>query len=162
MINTHPDTTIRPDLSGIGEPLSARAVLTDKKGLSTSLSESLGALALGVLVLTGLAVGVGAAYNYGQDSSAKQTLDAVKSAQVLNQARTGAFGDVLALTAGQDPALTKTTPSLAIVKTDKDYCAAVKSGSMYSPSYWLTAKSGKVLETKPTATEAGVTCPDPA
>jgi hypothetical protein len=161
LFKTHPDTTIRPELDGLGAPRSAGSTLADKRGLSTSIPESLGALGLGVLVLSALGVGIGAAYNYGQDGSAQNTLDAVKSAEILNQARTGTFGDLPTLTTGTDPALTQTAPSLVITSAARDYCAAIQSHSMFGPSYWITARSGKVLNAKPDATTAGVTCPDP-
>lgn len=80
MTKTHQEATIRPDLGEFGEPRSARAILADNRGLSTSVAESLGALGLGIVVLGTLAVGIGAAFNYGQDSGAQSTLDGVKSA----------------------------------------------------------------------------------
>lgn len=161
MLKTHSEEIITPELNGFGEPISTGSVLADKRGLSTSLSESLGSLALGILVIAGLAVGIGAAYNYGQDSSAKSNLDAVKSAQILHQGKTGTFGDISALSTGEDPALTKTAPSLAVTVGDRNFCAAIESGSMFKTNYWLTSKTGEVLTTKPTPAEAGVTCPDP-
>lgn len=159
MTKTHPEETIRPDLSEFGEPRSARSILADKRGLSTSIPESLGALGLGIVVLTLAGVGIGAAFNYGQDSGAQSTLDAVKSAQVLYQAKNSTYGDVAALTTGQDPALNKTSPHLAIAESTTDYCAAIKSDSMFPASYWITARNGQISTTKPTS--AGVTCPDP-
>lgn len=160
MTKTHPEVTIRPDLSEFGEPRSARSILADKRGLSTSIPESLGALGLGIVILATAGVGIGAAFNYGQDSSAQQTLDAVKAAQVLYQAKNTTYGDVAALTTGTDPALNKTNPHLNIVKSTTDYCAAIKSDSLFPASYWITARSGQVSTTKPAAT-GGVTCPDP-
>ncbi|MCI4659782.1 hypothetical protein, partial [Cryobacterium zhongshanensis] len=67
------------DLCEIGGPSSTMDVLRGKKGLSTSISESLGALVIGVLVLAGIGVAIGASYNYSQDSNAKSSLEAVKS-----------------------------------------------------------------------------------
>lgn len=155
--------TDHPELSEFNEHQSMQAVLANKRGLSTSIAESLGALALGILVVTALALGLGAAYNYGQDSTAKASLDAVKSAQTLHQAKSGSFGDKDALTTGDDPALTKTSKSLAIVVGDRNYCAAVESGSMFKTKYWVTGKTGEIKQgpTKPTEAEAGVACPDP-
>lgn len=161
MLKNHSDAVIRTDLSEFGEPRSARSTLADKRGLSTSIAESLGSLGLGIVVLATAGIGIGAAYNYGQDSSAKSTLDAVKSAQVLYQAKNSSFADVAALTGGTDPALPKGAASLNIVKTVTDYCAAIKSDSMFPASYWMTARSGQVLTAKPAVTAAGVTCPDP-
>lgn len=162
MSKQHPEETIRPDLNEFGGPRSLRSVLTDKRGLSTSVPEALGAIGLGIFVIGVGAVGLGAAWNFGQDSGAQTALEGVKGAQVLYQSKNSAFGDVAALTTGQDPALKNAPTSLAIAATDKNYCAAVKSSGMFSPSYWITAKSGKVLNTKPDAATAGVTCPDPA
>ncbi|MEO3931413.1 hypothetical protein WMO79_01180 [Micrococcaceae bacterium Sec7.4] len=161
MTKAHQEATIRPDLSEFGEPRSARSILADKRGLSTSIPESLGALGLGIVVLGTLAVGIGAAFNYGQDSGAQSTLDAVKSAQVLFQARNASYGDVPGLTTGQDPALPKSNPHLAIAKNATDYCAAMKSDSMFPNSYWVTARTGTVTNTKPALAQSGVACPDP-
>lgn len=159
LFKTHQDETVRPDSDDLGEPQSAQAVLTDKRGLSTSIAESLGSLGIGVLVLVGLAIGIGAAWNYGQDSSAKSTLDSVKSAEVLHKAKTGSYGTVADLTTGADPALTSASENLKIAATETDYCAMVKSRSMTGPTFWMTAKTGKILEAAPTAAEAGVACP---
>ncbi|MFJ2662649.1 hypothetical protein [Arthrobacter koreensis] len=159
LFKTHPDVTPGPDTNDLGEPQSAHALLTDKRGLSTSIAESLGSIGLGVLLLVGLTVGIGAAWNYGQDSTAKSTLDSVKSAQVLQKAKTGSYGTVENLTDGADPALTSVSDDLKITASETDYCAVVKSRSMTGPTYWMTAKTGKVLDAAPSAAEAGVTCP---
>lgn len=161
MTKTPQEATIRPDLSASGGPRSAGSVLADNRGLSTSITESLGALGLGIAVLAVGAVGVGAAWNYGQDSGAQSTLDGVKSAQVLYQGKNATYGDVPALTTGQDPALPKSNPHLAIVKSNTDYCAAIKSDSMFPSSYWVTARTGGVSSTKPALAQSGVACPDP-
>lgn len=159
---THPEATTQPEpKESAGDPLSAREVLADKRGVSTSISESLGSIGLGVAVMTLLAVSIGAAWNYGMDSSAKSTLDSVKSAQVLYKAKTGSYGDVSKLTTGQDAALSKSSDELKIAADDKNYCAAIESTSMFSPSYWVTAKSGELLSEKPTTEAAGIACPDP-
>lgn len=167
LFNTHPDESVHQDLSELGEPLSARAVLADKRGLSTSLAESLGSLGLGVLVMAGIAVGIGAAYNYGQDSSAKSTLDSVKAAEVLHKAKTGSYANAELLTTGADPALTKSSADLVINANEKDYCAVVTSRSLGGPSFWLTGRDGKVYETIDAANAAGtlpgkIACPAPA
>jgi hypothetical protein len=164
LTKTHPEVTIRPELSEFGEARSALSTLKDKRGLSTSIPESLGALGLGIIVLATAGIGIGAAFNYGQDSSAKSTLDAVQSAQVLYQGKNATYGDVAALTTGTDPALPKTQSHLNIVKSATDYCAAIKSDSMFPASYWVTARSGELFTTKAAAqakVPTGMTCPDP-
>ena len=152
-----------PQFTELGGRPSVLQVIRGKKGLSTSISESLGALVIGVLVLAGIGVGIGAAYNYTQDGAAKSTLDAVKSAETLHQSRSGSFGDASALTTGEDPALSQTPTNLAINvgAGGINYCAMVKSQSMFTKNYWITSKSGKILETVPTGAEltAGMTCP---
>jgi hypothetical protein len=161
LTKTHPEETIRLELSEFGGARSVRSTLADKRGLSTSIAESLGSLGLGIVVMAVAAVGIGAAFNYGQDSSAQSTLDGVKSAQVLYKAKNNTFGDAPGLTTGQDPALNKTSPHLNIVNSTTDYCAAMKSDSMFPNTYWMTARTGQVTTTKPTLAQSGVTCPDP-
>jgi len=161
LTKTHNAGITRPELSGLGGAASARSVLADKRGLSTSVPETLGAVGIGIVVLSLTAVGIGAAFNYAQDSGAQATLDAVKSAQVLYQAKNASYGDVPGLTTGQDPALPKSNPHLAIAKSNTDYCAAVKSDSMFPNSYWVTARTGQVTTTKPALAQSGVACPDP-
>lgn len=163
--NTHPEATpeaaVRTEHDETGGTLSTRTVLADKRGVSTSIIESLGSIGLGIVLMVGIAFAVGAGLNYGHDSSAKSTLDAVKSAEVLYKAKTGSYGDKEMLTTGQDAALTKSSDDLVINANDKNYCAATESGSMFSPSYWVTAKSGELLEEMPTEAEAGIACPNP-
>lgn len=151
------------DLAQLPGIQSTRKLLTEKHGLSTSISESLGALVIGVLVLAGIGVGIGAAYNYSQDSNAKSSLEAVKSAEVLYQAKNAAFGDVAALTGGNDPALSSSAPNVTITATTINYCAVVKSGSMFTKNYWVSSVSGKILDVFPSTVAlgqpVGVTCP---
>ena len=159
--NTHPEATTRQAPDESTEPLSARSVLADKRGISTSITESLGAIAMGIAAMVGITVAIGFAINYAQDSSAKSTLDAVKSAEILHKSKTGSYGDQNMLTTGQEPALSKSSEDLMIVADEKNYCAAIESSSMFSPSYWVTSKSGELLEEKPTTEAAGIACPDP-
>jgi hypothetical protein len=150
-----------PDLVDGGAPQSAKAVLRNKRGISTSISESLGSIIIGVVVLAAVGVAIGAGYNYSQDSSAKSTLDGVKSAEVIYQGRVGSYGSAADLTGGTDPALSSVSTNLVINSTATNYCAIVKSASMF-PSYsWITSRSGKVLTALPTGVDlpAGVTCP---
>jgi hypothetical protein len=153
---------INPDLCEVGGGSSVMDVLRGKKGLSTSISESLGALVIGVLVLAGIGVGIGAAYNYSQDSNAKASLDAVKSAEVLYQAKNAKFGIITDLTGGTDPALSSSAPNVKIVATDINYCAIVKSGSMFAKNFWITSQDGEILTAAPSATDQtalGLACP---
>lgn len=152
-------STETPEFSDLGGPQSVKAVLSNKRGLSTSIVESLGALAIGVVVLGGIGFAVGAGYNYAQDSTAQASLETVKAAQVLYQSKNQTFGTLAELTAAPDPALTDTPDRMAIAATATNYCAYVKSSSMFEKEYWLTAKSGKLLEVAPTEVEAGVACP---
>jgi len=145
--------------SGLGDQSSAAAVLTNKRGLSASLPEVLGAIGISLAVLATVGLGIGAAVNFGNDSSAKGALESVKSAQLLYQAEKGTFGTLEQLTAGDTPALTG-AGSVKVSATATNYCAVVKSTSMSAPTFWITAKSGKLLTTAPTAAQLGdVTCP---
>lgn len=146
-------------LTGLVGPRSAKSVLSNKLGLSASLPEVLGAVGVSVGILAAAAFGVGAAINFGMDSSAKGAIDSVKSAQVLYQSKNATFGTVEQLTAGDTPPLTDKPESLKITVSATNYCGVIKSTSMMGTSYWITAKSGKVLDKAPTAAEAGVTCP---
>ena len=146
-----------PGLAQLSGARSTRAVLSNKRGISTSITESLGGITIGILVMAAAGVGVAAAYNIGQDSTAKSALDAISPAQTIVQNRTGSFGDLAALTTGVDPAMTGTPAFLAINATATNYCAVIKSKSMFPKTYWITAKSGKVLDAAPT--ETGNTCP---
>lgn len=147
-----------------GVLLPIREALTSKRGISFSLTESLGSVGLWLLGAAVVGVGVGAAITFGQDSGAKGALDSVKSAQILQQSKTGKFGSKTDLTksdATNKAALTSDPSKIDIwVSADgQNYCAVSTSASVFAPSYWLTAKDGKVSETKPT--EAGTTCPAP-
>lgn len=150
--------TIPADLGG---SLTPTAVLKDKRGISASLSEVLGAVAISIGVIALAAFGIGAGINYSQDSNAKATLDSIKSAQILHQSKTNGFGDLAALTTGDAPALTS-IPTNATIKlsTDKrNYCALVESGSMAHTLFWITSKDGKIVEEAPTGLAGGLTCP---
>jgi hypothetical protein len=147
------------ELTGLGGRQSIKSVLTNKRGISASLPEVIGAVTISVILIGGSAFGLAAGYNASQDADAKSTLNAVKSAQVLNQSKTEGYGTFEELTTGEDPALTANPDKLKIEASTTNYCAVVKSGSMFGATYWMTAKSGKVLEKAPTAAEAGVTCP---
>ncbi|MET0886649.1 MAG: hypothetical protein ABWX92_09385 [Mycetocola sp.] len=139
-------------LSELGGRKSIKSVLSSKLGLSTSLPETLGALAIGVIVLGGIGFGIGAGYNYTQDSSAQSTLDVVKSGQALIQSKTGSFGDKADLTTGNPAAVTSDQGKwdVAVSATGTNYCAASKSGSMDGLTYYITSKNTKVTTTKPT------------
>ena len=151
--------------SAFSAPASARKVLGDKRGLSASLPEVLGAVAVSIAILAAAGFGIGAAINFGQDSSAKGVLDSISAAQTLHQSKTGGFGTLAELTTagtGGTPALTETPDNASIaVSTDKrNFCAVIESGSMAHTKYWVTGKNGKIYEgTAPTAAVAGVTCP---
>lgn len=139
-----------------------RAAVSNKRGLSASLSEVLGAVGISVAVLALAGFGVGAAITFGQDSSAKSELESVKSAQVLYQSQHGSFGTLEDLTKASDTAgaaLTSTPDKFAIAVSPDgtNYCAVSTSGSMFAPSFWLTAKSGKISDTK--LTDGGIDCP---
>ncbi|MCI4659536.1 hypothetical protein, partial [Cryobacterium zhongshanensis] len=101
--------------------------------------------------------------NYSQDSNAKSSLEAVKSAQVLYQAKNASFGDVTALTGGTDPALSASAPNVVIASNATSYCAIVKSGSMFGGFSWITSQSSKITSggTAPalTGVTGAVTCP---
>jgi hypothetical protein len=148
-----------PELSMPATRRGFMSTLRDKKGLSTSISESLGALAMGVMVLALVGVGIGAGYNYSQDASAKSSLDAVQSAEVLHQARAGAYGTDTQLTAGADPAMSSLPANLKIAASTTNYCAVVKSGSMFPKTYWVISKSNKILEAAPALADSVVACP---
>lgn len=153
------------DVLGSGEfadpqtQTSAASVLRSKRGLSASLPEVLGAVGVGIAILAGVGFGIGAAVNYGNDSSAQGSLEAVKSAQLLYQGQTGTFGTLEQLTKGDPPALTS-AGAVKVAATATNYCATVKSTSMAGTQFWITAKSSKVLKVKPDAALLGdVVCP---
>ncbi|WP_311245424.1 MULTISPECIES: hypothetical protein [unclassified Microbacterium] len=142
-----------------------RAAVSNKRGLSASLSEVLGAVGISVAVLALATVGVGAAITFGQNSSAQTELESIKSAQVLYQSTHGSFGTLEQLTTATDTsaaALTTLPDKVAIVLSDDltNYCAVSTSASMFAPSYWMTAKSGKVIPDTPPS-DGGVLCPAP-
>ena len=138
---------------------SAAAVLKSKAGLSTSLTESLGSIGLGVLVLGLVGAGIAVGVNFTRDAGAKDSLNSVKSAETIYQGANDVFGDLDALTSGETPALTNKPDNLKVAATDTNYCAVVKSKSMTGPTFWMTGKSGKILTAAPTTAEAGVACP---
>lgn len=153
---------------GLGDSKSAKDLLADKQGLSASLPEVLGAIAIGIVVLGLAGFGIGAGVNYSQDSGAKQVLESVKSAQVLHQSKTGGFGSLEELTTatgGATPALTVKPDNIALATTadKRNYCAVIESGSMGHTKFWITSASGKILETAPAAGSlpTGLTCPTP-
>lgn len=154
------DVTEDLTITGLGGTQSAKAVLTNKLGLSASLPEVLGAIAIGIAVLVGAGFGIGAGVNYSQDSKAQSALESVKSAEVLYQSKNQSFGALTDLTTGDTPALTSTPKNLAITATATNYCAVIKSGSMSGTVYYLTAKSGEISTTLPTNT-GDATCPSP-
>jgi hypothetical protein len=121
------------------------------------MPEALGALVIGVLILAGISVSVGTAHNYSQDEDAQSVLHAVKSAETLHQVKTNNYGNVAALTAGTDPALSTTPDNLVIEVSDEglNYCAMVTSTSMSAPSYWLTSRSGQVSTSAAAAETVG-------
>jgi hypothetical protein len=161
-IRKNSDVTGTPELSELGGSQSVKSVLRSKRGLSTSLPETLGALAIGVIVLGGIGFGIGAGYNYTQDSNAQATLDVIKSGQALVQSKTGSFAaDKAALTTGDPAAVTTDAGNWKVNGTATNYCAISKSGSMSGTTYWMTAKSGKILTTLPTGPTllGDATCP---
>jgi hypothetical protein len=137
-------------ISDLGGSQSAKSVLSNKRGLSGSLLEVLGAVGIGIVLLAGAGVGIAYGINTSQDGAAKSVLDSVKAAQVSFQTANGKFGEVDDLTTGDTPPLTSKPDHFAINATDTNYCAVIRSGSMGHPTYWITAKSGKVLTTAPT------------
>ena len=141
----------------IGEFQGASAVLRSKNGFAASLMEVVGAILLGVILLGGTGVAIGAAINSGRDGQAKSSLDAVKSAQIVQQSKTQAYGTYEALTTGADPAMTKTAENIKVNATATNYCAGVKSTSLTGPTYWITARNATPVETMPT--DAGLACP---
>jgi len=144
----------------ITQPRTLTQVLKDKRALSASLPEVLGAIVISVIVLGLVGAGIGAGIAFAQDSGAKATLESVKSAQLLYQAKNGGvFGDLDALTAGEAPALTGDVANVRIALSDdnRNYCAFAQSGSMFGTTYWLTAKTGTILEAAPT--DLGFACP---
>lgn len=146
-------------LQDFDEQGSAKPTLSNKRGLSASIPEILGAIAIGVVVLATTGFGIAAGYNYSQDSSAQSLLDSVKSAQTLYQSKNQTFGQLTDLTSGTPAALDGSPTNVAIAATATDYCAVSKSGSMGGTEYWITAKSGKVVTTAPTLAQSGVACP---
>lgn len=155
---------VTPDLSpidaGLGETRSIKSVLKNKLGLSASLPEVLGALAIGIIVIGGGGFGIAAGVNYSNNSQAQSALESVKSAQTLQQSKAGSFGTLEALTTGDTPPLTTAPDNLKIAATATNYCAVIKSKSMTGDTYWITAKSGKVLKAAPAAAMLGdATCP---
>ena len=160
----------RPATPLFGEILAAPrkliTVLKDRRGLSASLPEVLGAVGIGILLLGLVGFGIGAGINFAQDSGAKAALESVKSAQLLHQSKTNTFGNLDALTKGDPPALAGTTDNMVIdVAPDgRNYCALVESRSMLKTKYWIYAKSSKAVEATPTgqppaAATVGMTCP---
>lgn len=145
-----------------GKRFSPLAVLKEKRGLSASLPEVLGAVGISILLLGLVGFGIGAGITFSQDSGAKDTLNAVNSAQILHQTKTQTFGKLADLTGGDNPALKPAPTNVAVaVSTDgRNYCAVVESTSMLRTKYWITGKDGIVVDKAPTATETGgVTCP---
>ncbi|ROR76114.1 hypothetical protein SAMN06295974_3738 [Plantibacter flavus] len=148
------------DVNALGATRTAKSVLGDKKGLSTSIPEALGAIVLGMILLGGAAFGVGAAINYGQDSGAESDLESVKAAQTLYQAKNATYGTKAQLTSGSDPAMANSDKgSWDVAVTANNFCAISKSKGVSGTTYWITAKTGKAVTTMPTAAEAGVACP---
>lgn len=145
-------------------PRKALAVLKDKKGLSASLPEVLGAVGIGILLLGLVGFGIGAGISFAQDSGAKGTLESVKSAQLLHQTKTEKFtADVKSFTDTNPPALSGDVSNLKMtVSADgRNFCAGIESTSMAHTKFWINSKTGKITEgdTPPTATVAGVACP---
>lgn len=139
---------------------SLKATLKEKQGaVSASITEVLTGIGISVGVLALVGAGVAYAMNWSQDSKAQGALDSVRSAQVAYQAQNEKFGTLEQLTTGDSPALTAAPDNVKITSTDTNYCAVAKSKSMIPQTYWVTAKSGKVLKSAPTAAEAGVACP---
>jgi len=150
--------------AAFAEPRTPATVLKDKRGLSASLPEVLGAVGISILVLGLAGFGIGAGINFANDSGAKSTLESVNSAQILHQTKNNTFGTLEALTTGDSPALSSKPDNVAIaVSSDgRNYCAVVESGSMSHTKFWITSKDGKVVEAAPDAAKAGVTCPTAA
>jgi len=161
MTQAHQDVIedVLPVPAGSGGIFSARSVLTNKRGMSFSLPEVLVAVGLSIGGAALVTVGIASAINFSKDSGAKTALDSVKSAQILYQQKTGSFGSLEQLTTGETPALTDSPANFKLAQTETNYCGIVRSTSMSAPTYWITAKSGKILETAPTAAQAGVACP---
>lgn len=151
----------------LAAPRKALTVLKEKRGLSASLPEVLGAVGIGILLLGLVGFGIGAGINFAQDSGAKGALESVKSAQLLHQSKTNAFGSLEELTTadGTGAAALSVKPdnvTITVSADKRNYCALVVSGSMGHTPFWVTAKTGKIVDKEPTAAEAGVACPKPA
>jgi hypothetical protein len=147
--------TTKPTAAALRGIQTVRRVLIDKQALSTGISESLGALVIGVLVLGGVGVAIGASYNYAQDSSARSTLQSVKSAQVLYQAKEDTFGTITQLIEGDDPALSAAPDNVVIDVTETGYCVMATSQSMFSTDYWLTSRTGEIVTSSAEAEATG-------
>lgn len=153
---------IKPLLgAAFAEPRTPTAILKEKRGLSASLPEVLGAVGISILVLGLAGFGIGAGINFSQDSGAKSTLESVKSAQILQQTKTNEFGDLAALTSGEAPALSSKPDNVAIKTWDegRNYCAFIESTSMSRTKYWITSKGGKVVEENPDTTNCPAAVP---
>lgn len=133
---------LEPD--GASRP--TREILQSKRGLSASLPEVLGAVGISILVLGLAGFGIGAGINFAQDSGARSTLESVSAAEILHQTKTGDFGTLDDLVAGDSPALTSKPDNIRLFLTDdrRDYCAAVESGSMGRNQFVIGARGGVV------------------
>lgn len=145
-----------PGAGGVLMPI--RGTLSSKKGLSLSIPEILVALAASVTAIA-IGGGIAMAMNISKDSNAKNALNDIKTAQSIIQNKTGSFADLDTLTNGSPAALPQVADGLKLAASGTQYCAVIKSTSMEGPTYWITAKSGKILEAAPTAAASGITCP---
>lgn len=155
----------------LGAPKTARSVLKDKLGLSASLPEVLGAVAVSIGVLAAAGFGIGAAINYGQDSTAKGILESVKSAQVLHQSKdaNALFAPDLdtlldAAATGGTAALTG-EPSqkhkLTAIDGGRDYCMTIESGGLSHALFYIKGSEGTVKGYNAASLPAGCTAPAP-
>jgi len=155
---------LRNRLAPLGETVTPAAVLSDKRGLSASLPEVLGAVGISILVLGLAGFGIGAGINFAQDSGAKSTLESVNAAQILHQTKNNTFGGLDDLTAGDSPALSSTPDNVGIHTSQdgRNYCAIIESGSMSHTKFWITSKDGKVVDKMPDMQQYGLSCPSTA
>lgn len=115
--------------------ITCRDLLRRKEGLSASIGEVIGAITISIIVLALSGFGISAGINYSHDSNAEAALQSVRSAQILHQTKTDAYGTMDELQAGEAPSLRSAPDGVRLfVDTDgRDYCALVESGSMSRP-----------------------------
>lgn len=142
---------------------STEQVLSSKRGVAANLTETLTAVGIGLLVLVLGGFAAGAGLTFAQNAGAQSVLDAVQTAQTQVRSETGNYGSKEALTTGEIPPLTKTSPRLAITAAENNFCAVIKSDSMLGNVYYITARTGVVSEEKPAGKDIeGLTAGCPA